>query len=1066
MSDVFVNLYLPEGSAVPEGVTVNTGNPTFTGTGLLMPYNAVTEIALDDSAADNDISLIFNKETNNSSYLQIRYRYVDASNHWFVSYSATTGVFRAGKMVGGTSTLYIDTDISGAISWNGGPVVFRILANGNAHEIFANYKDAPEVSRGSTTDDYLETQDGTVIYSGAGDYELRSVEFQDTEATAVDPVDPDPEPDPVEPIPDIQSVMIDGFKRQATKLGVAAYTHSQMASSEYEYWPWPVLGSEIPFWPHEQYPMLFYTTPDHSTGDGGVYLRVWEKALGNLTILVNGKLVFNQAALVEWQNVATRPEFDHITTKTNPIFVSPSNGTQTETATVNVVDGTVYIHWHNFGVNLSSVGVSGKSSQTTKRAGGTNGVDFSGNNISTFWYDPYQIEGEGHNGYAIIEVNPIESFPYTYIAKALHGGGTGALGGTNAIYGSNDCKNFYRITTVSSQYGILNEAAGFDSNRVVNLTNLGQVRKEGAYYRATGHYRLAVGGTTSTEGDICEFLIDDNFNIVSYIEPTVVRGASGEFDASQVGSGLREITFDGQTFSFYTAIAEDGSRALGAYLIEDVPHTWEVFHTLAERNELLSTTTPDNGTAPNLTYSHTPYFVDAAPSGSIQNRKLTTIPLPMDGTPSTAISTATITLADYDVIDIKFDRIGKNGIELQTLEFGLIDDLGTTTAKIAYQWPAAPETGSPAQPMEIAIEGATDETNRVTANYFGQSNSFSASGYPEDESSKHMVGIRIIPSLNKIVTLEGVALCDVFDITGFDFTKELKVFTRGYFAGVEEAEGSYAFGGLSLEAYSNDAIAVPSAPTLTTSKTTDTVTLTASNVSGATGYKYFLDGVEQDNGTFTGLQPDTEYTVYTRASNALGDSAPSTIQTITTNAEPVVNTPPTANAGNDLPTVTAGAQFQLNGSGVATQSGAAIVSYRWVQISTGTVVALSNPLINNPTGAAPNSDAAQTLTYELTVTDSNGLTATDTVSVPVAAEVVAVESSNLSVTIKGSGSGVYEVSIFEISDLSTVIYNGDATFTDDVMDVDIDLEVGVQIVGLWVGDNFPNTGGSFEGVTK
>lgn len=180
----------------------------------------------------------------------------------------------------------------------------------------------------------------------------------------------------------------------------------------------------------------------------------------------------------------------------------------------------------------------------------------------------------------------------------------------------------------------------------------------------------------------------------------------------------------------------------------------------------------------------------------------------------------------------------------------------------------------------------------------------------------------------------------------------------------------------------------------------------------------------------------------------------------------VDNAAPTANAGTDLPTVTAGAQFQLNGSGVANQAGAAIVGYSWAQISTGSVVALSNPLINNPTGVAPSSDTTQTLTYELTVTDSNGLTAKDTVNVPVAAVVVAAESSNLSITVKGSGSGTHEVSIFEISDLSTVIYNGDATFTDDVMDVDIDLEVGVQIVGLWVGDNFPNTGGSFEGVTK
>ena len=975
MAQVSANLALPEGSSIPEELSLVLGSPVFTGTGLLMPRGDIYQLNMVNAASDGTTKIVLEKESNKSSYVLTKYRYQDDNNHWLVSYSATSGVLRAGKVVAGVKTFFINTVISSTVRWNGGPVTIEIVANGDSHEVFVYHVGSTRLSHGSTTDSFLSSQEGSNLYTDTGDYELRSFEFNENSATSV------------EPIPDIQSVFIDGFKRQATKLGIAANTHSQIVAdgNQKEYWPWPIHGSEIPNWPHEEYPMLLYTSPDHGTNIGGIYLRVWEKALGDLVIEENGVKVFNQSALVEWQDVSSRSEFSHISKKTNPIFVSPSNGTQTETPTVTVVDGVVQLFWHNYGVNLSSVGVTGKSCQTTKRATGTNGVDFTGNSFSTFWYDPYLIEGEGHNGYAIIERNVIESFPYSWIAKALHGGGSGALGGTQAIYGSNDGINFYRITIVSDIYGILRDKPDFASNRVLHLINLGQLRKEGAYYRASVHYRLAVGGTTSNEGDIHEVLLNENFNVVSYSVPTVERGTGSDFDAEQVGSCIREFTYEGQTIGFYAATSSSSDYAIGAYLIEDTPHTWEVFHTLAEKQELLNETTPDNGTIGGLTYSHTPSFADESPSGSIQNGNLTVLPLPMDGTPSTAISSVSVTPADHDVIDIKFDRIGKNGIELQMLEFGLIDSLSSTTARIAYEWPIAPSEGSPAQPMEIAIDGAIDETNRVTSNYFGQDNSWQAAGYPEDESSKHMVGIRIIPSLNKIVTLEGVALCDTFDIEGFDFTKELKIYTRGYFSAAEEADGSYAFGGLSIETYSNNAIAVPSAPTLTTSKSSDSVTLSTNNVSGATGYKYFLDNQSNETGVFENLEPETEYTVYARAVNSLGDSEPSTIQTVTTDAAQQVNQPPVANAGPDQ-SVAAGVLVQVSASGSSDGDGT-IVGYKWRE-TTNSGITLSNTTAEDISFTSPVSGTAQTVTLELIVTDDDGVDSAPVyVDIDVAAEV-------------------------------------------------------------------------------
>ena len=89
-----------------------------------------------------------------------------------------------------------------------------------------------------------------------------------------------------------------------------------------------------------------------------------------------------------------------------------------------------------------------------------------------------------------------------------------------------------------------------------------------------------------------------------------------------------------------------------------------------------------------------------------------------------------------------------------------------------------------------------------------------------------------------------------------------------------------------------------------------------------------------------------------------------------------INEPPVADAGTDQD-VEEGQQVVLEGSGSVDPDGS-IVSWQWTQVE-GTLVSLSNPASMNPVFTSPSVDLdGDTLTFKLTVTDSEGLKSTDT----------------------------------------------------------------------------------------
>ena len=101
--------------------------------------------------------------------------------------------------------------------------------------------------------------------------------------------------------------------------------------------------------------------------------------------------------------------------------------------------------------------------------------------------------------------------------------------------------------------------------------------------------------------------------------------------------------------------------------------------------------------------------------------------------------------------------------------------------------------------------------------------------------------------------------------------------------------------------------------------------------------------------------------------------------------ESSVNQPPIANAGPDQ-SVAAGVKVQLTGAG-STDSDGTIVSYAWTQTD-GDTVTLTGANTATPTFTAPSTISAQTLTFELTTTDDDGATSTDSVNIEIEAVIL------------------------------------------------------------------------------
>ena len=1052
-----LDLKLPQGSNIPPEISVVSGSLFFRGEapfGLQGTDGVLSRFQINDTLSDGDIYIDFGGVSLNK-FLRLDFRYQDADNHLRVIFTDNTQddskppELRFQEVVNGSVS---STEIDIRPYWGDYAQYelyrFGVIFSGTSVSLVVhNGTDFQTIH--SHTDNRFTTQTAAFIQQPDGKFYIPTLIYASSADGGTVTPDPDPEPEPEPtPIPALNlPKLLPGYKRQFTKLGQLFDKPSTMPDDR-EYWFRPFLTAGIAGFPSDKYPVAAVSSSNHATGNGGIYLRVYEeKGLYDLN---------DRDSWYEWPEVSNLAEFNHVTKKTNPIFTyTGRDSQQTETPQIFVRDdGSVVMYFHNSSVDLSDFEID-PDCQTTMYTIAASFPDFGSSQPANFIFSPWRLESDGHTGYFRGGNNTFRGVPFDYIGNSLVGGnGTGSVSRQYVV--GNDVTDFERYTIASRVYGALRDYVEVPSNKVLVVELLHDAKREGAYNRIMGNLKFETGGGAATEGSQFEVLMDDYLNIVSRPNIFVERGLTGEWDASEI-SNYDEISYGGKDYGFYNTTLSNGESGIGIGVVEDVPHNWELHYTGGGRTELLVSASASNAIAPNWTFSQAPNAILETPSTLHPDKyNYTEMVLPQNGDISTAEYDTGITLSEHDIIDIYFVRIGKKTGDGILVEFGLTDDFATLANAIHYRWPASNGSATASDSWmyaDVSIDGAV--TNNRLNNHIGQASNWKTAD-SESATSKHEVGFRIIPSQNRLIMLEGVSETDVFDITGFDYDAVLKLFIKANIATTASVDSGVLFDTVKVITYTDESIAVPAVPTISTSKTASSVTVSSNTVSGATGYKYFLDNQSNETGTFTDLEPETTYTVYARASNALGDSAPSAIQTVTTDAAgtpdttaPVVTnngpatltltvgdsyTPDfstnegTLNISNPVDTSTAGtytvtatATDAADNVGSATQTvivgevpntaptanagtnqsvaagvnvvldgsnstdgDGAIVNYLWEQVS-GPSVTVSNADQSTASFISPSEASTQILSFRLTVTDNDGDSSSVTTTVTVAA---------------------------------------------------------------------------------
>ena len=588
------------------------------------------------------------------------------------------------------------------------------------------------------------------------------------------------------------------IQRSVTKLGISLPKHSQITDPK-EFWPWVVDGSTIPNWPSNQYPLLLYTSSDHSVSTGGVYLRVYDTSAGTFP---------SASGWVEWQDVSSRSEFSHITQKTNPIYYDDVVGHQTETPTVHCIDGVVYMTYHNSNMDMGYV----SNVQNTSLATGTNGVDFERHGVIVT-YDPNKFAGSGHTGYLRWGINTIEEIPYKYIGVCSHGGGSPSRGGLQQIVVSNDIYSWETYTQWGrakgrlSSYNPANPPSGVDW--IWQIEEVHQAKRDGNYYRVMGRVRdqIGVGGAISYVRPT-EILIDHEFNIVA--EPNVILdlGGSGSIDETEV-SHYQEFEFEGSTYAVYRALDAVDSSSIAFCSASEAQGAWNDKMFFSNKQEIVNIT-PEGNRLDLSDYSQiTGTSVSGQGIDGFQHR----IQMLNDGSHSDIVSAVQFNMSNYDILD--FDIKGLAPLEVSDVFalIGLVNSDYYTSAGtrllLRYEptFPNLPEDLDAARsiPLEFVVKPtAAAATTRKTDNtvYIGKSPNWYNNSLDESIFARKNIGIRIIKSLNKAFIKCGVSEMEWVDITGFDYSEPL-ILTLRFRSADDVTANSMAFLSTTVKGYTN-----------------------------------------------------------------------------------------------------------------------------------------------------------------------------------------------------------------------------------------------------------------------
>ncbi len=285
------------------------------------------------------------------------------------------------------------------------------------------------------------------------------------------------------------------------------------------------------------YDYVLYFSTDHDNGKGGIWLYVCN---GLPTVADNWK---------SYDQAVKEGDFDYLHKKPmeNPIFIDTVQGSQTETPHANVLDGIVYMTYHNVGAGRN---------QSTLLATSQDGVNFSrinGNKDSVI-LDYIGGPGDGHTGYFRWGPNPFSGVKYKYVGYSLHGGGYDYH---SAMWASDNAIDWEKLEVFTPKKCLAMEEEHIliwhelDPNSIVSLGN-------GEYIAICAGGNRAFGAMDRVAELYEVFLADDGRTLTRKCRKIVSQGADGADDEEEVAEPTTVVIGD-TWYLIYIGTKEQGS---------------------------------------------------------------------------------------------------------------------------------------------------------------------------------------------------------------------------------------------------------------------------------------------------------------------------------------------------------------------------------------------------------------------------------------------------------------------------------------------------------------------------
>jgi hypothetical protein len=191
------------------------------------------------------------------------------------------------------------------------------------------------------------------------------------------------------------------------------------------YYPTLVRMDKVSHFPYEY--ALYFST-DHASDEGGIWLYLCQGNPGKPGVWVS------------YDEAVAAGRFDYLENKPagNPVYIDSVQGTQTETPHANVIDGRVYMSYHNY--------LDDQGWQATMLAISEDGVNFQriADNDSAIILKPEAFLD--HTGYFRWGPNPFAGVDYQYVGYSLR---RGSMDYRSSLWGSDDAIHWDELQMIN-----------------------------------------------------------------------------------------------------------------------------------------------------------------------------------------------------------------------------------------------------------------------------------------------------------------------------------------------------------------------------------------------------------------------------------------------------------------------------------------------------------------------------------------------------------------------------------------------------------------------------------------